>query len=231
MLVEKNLITSIIKLTNQGQVLIQSVSQDAKIPSITASQMLKRLQNQALIEINGKFIEADTQMRLSLAIKAIELGADVENIGNFLAWQEFEEMAAIALNKNGYVTKKNVRFKQNGKRWEIDVVGCKKATVICIDCKHWHYSIHHSTLKKMVSSQIERVTAFAESLPNPTIDIECVKWRNAKFVPAILSLIPERSKFVDSVPIVPVLQLQDFLNQLPAHIESLKHFNRTFSHL
>jgi Holliday junction resolvase-like predicted endonuclease len=193
--------------------------------------MLKKLQNQYLIEINDEFIEADTQMRLGLAIKAIELGADIENISNFLAWQEFEEMAAIALNKNGYVTKKNVRFKQNGKRWEIDVVGCKKVIVICIDCKHWHHSIHHSTLKKIVSAQIERVTAFSDSLPNPSIDIECIKWRNAKFVPAILSLIPGPSKFVDNVPVIPVLQLQDFLNQLPAHIESLKHFSRAFSHL
>ena len=231
MLVEKNLITSIIKLTNQKKVPIQSISQDSKIPSLITSQMLKKLQNQYLIEINDEFIEADTQMRLGLAIKAIELGADIENISNFLAWQEFEEMAAIALNKNGYVTKKNVRFKQNGKRWEIDVVGCKKVIVICIDCKHWHHSIHHSTLKKIVSAQIERVTAFSDSLPNPSIDIECIKWRNAKFVPAILSLIPGPSKFVDNVPVIPVLQLQDFLIQLPAHIESLKHFNRAFSHL
>ena len=83
----------------------------------------------------------------------------------------------------------------------------------------------------MVDLQIKRVEALTESLPNTSVDIECVRWEKAKFVPAILSLMPGSFKFIDDVPIVPVLQFQDFLSQLPAQIESLKHFNLTFSHL
>jgi hypothetical protein len=43
--------------------------------------------------------------------------------------------------------------------------------------------------------------------------------------------MPSSYKFFDNVPVVPVLQLQDFLTQLPAYIESLKYFTKEFSHL
>jgi hypothetical protein len=46
------------------------------------------------------------------------------------------------------------------------------------------------------------------------------------FAPMILSLIAPREKFYDGIPIVPVLQLQDFLNELPGHLESLRHYHR-----
>ena len=78
---------------------------------------------------------------------------------------------------------------------------------------------------------MERARALADALPNVSIGIECAKWSQAKFVPTVLALMPTRFKFCDSVPIVPVLQLQDFLNQLPLELESLKHFHKEFTHL
>jgi hypothetical protein len=88
-----------------------------------------------------------------------------------------------------------------------------------------------SALKKIAEAQVERTRALAESLPNISLEIECAKWNKAKLVPAILVLMPGSFKFYDKVPIVPVLQLQDFLNQLPAYIESLKYFPKEFGHL
>jgi hypothetical protein len=46
-----------------------------------------------------------------------------------------------------------------------------------------------------------------------------------------LILAPSTFKFCDRVPIVPVLQLQDFLNQLPLELESLNYFQKNFTHL
>lgn len=231
MLIEKNLIKSILKLTSRGDVLINSAAKDAKLSRGTSLPLIKQLKNRGLIIVTNKSIQVDLVMRVKLAIRAMELGSDIEDISNYLVWQEFEEIAAFGLTKNGFVTKKNVRFKYNSKRWEIDVIGCKKSIVVCIDCKQWHHRIGYAVSKKMVQKQINRVTAFAESLPNPTIDIECVNWEKAKFVPTILSLIPGDFKFIDDVPVVPVLQFQDFLLQLPAYISSLKHVDRAFNHL
>ena len=231
MSIERDLIISILKLTVNGSVSRERINKDAKIASDIALKLLRRLQNDDIVYLRDNIVEADDSCRLKLAVKAVALGADVERISDFLRWQEFEDIAAIALERNGYVVAKNVRFKCAGRKWEIDIVGCKKPLVICIDCKHWRHGMSPSALKKIAEAQVERTRALAESLPNISLEIECAKWDKAKLVPAVLSLIPGSFKFYDKVPIVPVLQLQDFLSQLPAYIESLKYFLKEFNHL
>jgi Holliday junction resolvase-like predicted endonuclease len=231
MSVERNLLISLLRLTKNGVIEQKNVNKDARLPASVASTILNKLQTKKLLHFKDALIQVDTESRLKLAVKVIELGADIQCISDFLKWQEFEYMAALALEPNGYAAKRNVRFKGSGRRWEIDVVGCRKPLVVCIDCKHWHHGMHASTLNGVASAQTERVAAFADSLPSTALELPCAKWTKAKFVPVILSLIPFGSKFSDNVPIVPVFQLQDFINQLPMNVESLKYFSREFSHL
>ena len=231
MSVERNLVISLLKLTKKGPVLTESVNRDARIPSATARKLLKKLQNEGLIYLKQDSVEVENNSRLKLAVKAASLGADVEHISNLLCWQEFEEITAFALKNNGYAVSNNVRFKNAVRKWEIDVVGCKKPLVVCIDCKHWQHAIAPSVLKRIVDSQVERTRALADSLPNIALKLECTKWSEAKFIPSILSLIPSSFKFYYEVPIVPILQLQDFLNQLRAYTESIKFFPKTFNSL
>jgi Holliday junction resolvase-like predicted endonuclease len=231
MSVERNLIISLLKLTKEGPVLTESVNRYARIPSATARKLLGKLQNEGLVYLKSESVEVDSSMRLKLAVKAASLGADVEHISNLLCWQEFEEIAAFALKNNGYAVANNVRFKHVARKWEIDVVGCKKPLVICIDCKHWQHAIAPSVLKRIVDLQVERTRALVDSLPSISLKLECTKWSNAKFIPSVLSLMPSSFKFYDKVPVVPIFQLQDFLNQLPAYTESLKFFPKTFNSL
>jgi hypothetical protein len=56
--------------------------------------------------------------------------------------------------------------------------------------------------------------------------VEWASWDRIKFFPVILSLSAGMFKFYDKVPIIPILQLQDFINQLPAYVSALKHFTR-----
>jgi Holliday junction resolvase-like predicted endonuclease len=231
MSIERDLIISILKLTANGSVTREQINKDAKIASDIALKLLRGLQNDGMVYLKDNIVEADSNGRLELAVRAIVLGADVERISGFLRWQEFEDITAIALEKNSYTVAKNVHFKHSGRKWEIDVVGCKKPLVICIDCKHWRHGMSPSAIKKIAEAQVERTRALSESLPNISIEIEASKWGKAKFVPAILALFPGSFKFYDKVPIVPVLQLQDFINQLPAYTESLKYFPKEFDHL
>jgi len=231
MSVERNLIISLLKLTKKGSVLTENVNRDARILSATSRKLLKKLQNEGLVYLRQGSVEVESNGRLKLAVKAASLGADVEYISNLLCWQEFEEITALALKNNGYLVSNNVRFKNAARKWEIDVVGCKKPLVVCIDCKHWQHAIAPSALKRIVDSQVERTRALADSLPNIALKLECTKWSEAKFIPCILSLMPSPFKFYNQVPIVPILQLQDFLNQLPAYIGSIKFFPKTFNSL
>jgi hypothetical protein len=110
-------------------------------------------------------------------------------------------------------------------------VGCKKPLVVCIDCKHWGKAIAASALSKIVDDQANRTKAFSESLPNVKLKVPCTAWEKAKFVPAVLSLMPSAYKYVHQVPVVPVLKLQDFIAQLPLYTDELMFFSKTFSSL
>lgn len=224
--IERELIISVLKLTKSGPVSFEVLIKDAKISSMIAKNIVKKLQNDGLVYLRNKIINVDSLKRLKLAVRAMQLGADLEHVSSFLDWREFETIAAIAFERNGYRVKKNVRFKHAGRRWEIDIVGCKKPTLVCVDCKHWHHGMYPSTIRKIVEEQVERTLALAASLPRLAENVGCASWKRVKLVPVILSLTPARFKFYKKVPIVPILQLQDFVNQLPAHMDSLKHFTR-----
>jgi len=227
---EKNLLIALLKLSQDGSVKQKDVSFEAHIPLSVTLNLLKKLQNENFIYLGDNSIEVNSEYRLQLAIKAMGLGADIKDICDFLRWQEFEAIAAHSLELNCYVTKKNVRFKHDGKRWEIDVVGCRKPLVMCIDCKHWRRGISPSVVRKMAIAQSLRVKAFAASFPIAAANFECLKWQSAKFIPIILSLVPFREKFIEGVPVVPVLTLRDFIDQLPLNVELTHYIQRKLGH-
>lgn len=229
--IERNFTISVLKITKNGPGLTGDIKNDAKIPLDTTLKLLEKLQNEGLIYLKDNSVEANSSSRLKLAVKAALLGADIEQLSNLLCWQEFEEIVAFALQSNGFAVQNNVRFKHGGRRWEIDVVGCKKPLVVCVDCKHWQRAIAPSALHRIVDAQTERTQAFASSLPNITLKIDCTQWEKAKFVPVVLSLISSSQKFFNKVPIVPVLQIQDFITQFPIYIGTLKFFPKTFNKL
>ena len=226
MSIERDLIIALLRLTINGPVSKGIVKKDAKLPSEIVENLLKKLQNDRLIYVQKDFVEADSLQRLELAVRTIELGADIENVSGFLHWKEFEGMAAIAFEHNGYRVKSNLRFRHAGRRWEIDIVGFKQPIAVCMDCKHWHHGMSPSVLRRIVEEQAQRTFALVESLPNPAVKAEFVSWDYVKFMPAVLSLVAGSFKFYDDVPIIPVLQLQDFLSQLPAYADSLKHYTK-----
>ena len=224
--IERELIISILKLTKDGPIGIELLRKDAKIPPAIAEDLIRKLQNDGLLYLQNKLIEVNSLKRLKLAVHTIELGADVERVSGFLDWKEFENIAAIAFERNSYSVRRNLRFKHAGRRWEMDIIACKKPIVVCADCKHWHHGMYPSAIRRVVKEQVERTCALAESMPKLTEKIDCASWNRVKLLPAVLSLTAVRSKFYNKVPIVPVLQLQDFLTQLPAYADSVKHFSK-----
>ena len=148
--VERNLVFSLLKLTQKSPILTTHIKNDIKIPTETMLHLLEKLQTEDLLNLNNDKVEVTTNERIKLAIKAVSLGADVQQVSDFLSWQEFEEITTIALHNNGFTVYKNVRFKTPNRKWEIDAIGCKQPVVICIDCKHWGHAISPLTLGKLV---------------------------------------------------------------------------------
>jgi Holliday junction resolvase-like predicted endonuclease len=218
-------------LTKEKPAFIEDVKREARLPLEACYLLLQKMQNQNLVYLNHDSVEVDSLSRVKIAVKAASLGTDLQTVSHLLCWQEFEEIAAEALKNNGYTVQRGLRFKHESRRWEIDVVGCRKPLVVCIDCKRWQHAIAPSALKKIVDSQIERTHALADSLPNAKFDLTCCRWEKAKFVPAVLALFPSAYKFIYEVPVVPVLQLQDFICQLPLCMDKVRFFSHTFEKL
>lgn len=229
--IETEMIIALLEETQNGPVSHEMINKHAKMTRQVVEKLLQTLQNAGLIYVNHCNIKADTLQRLRLATRALSLGADIERVSSFLQWQEFETMAALALEQNRYEVIQNLRFKHKGRRWEIDVVGCTKSMILCIDCKHWHHALSPSVLKKIAEEQTQRAKALAESSPNPAFKQINDYLEGSKIIPMALFLMDSNFKFYKNVPIVPILQIQDFLNQLPAYADRLTHFVTPQSHL
>jgi len=228
MTVERNLLRSILKLTKRGPIEKTLISRDAQIPAQIADDMLKDFSKAGFIQLRGKVIKASLNQRVKIAIHAVRLGADFESVCNFLEWNEFEKIAATTFEFNHFNVIKGLHFKSAGRRWEVDILGCEEPIIVSADCKHWHHGWTKSAITKTIDAQMKRTQALANAVPTLREKIGLADWKEATLIPMVLSLFPAPLKFHRNTPVVPILQLQDFLNELPAHIDSMTHF---FAHL
>lgn len=224
---ERELVISILKLTREGPVREELLYKDAGIPSQIVKDLLEKLSLQKLIRWKDNLVKASTEQRVKLAVHAVKLNADIQRACKFLLWNEFESIAIETFKMNHFAVKKHFRFKHLDKRWEIDIIGCKKPMIVCVDCKHWHHGWQTSAIKRTVEAQVQRTQALARSYLLLASELKTENWKQIVMVPVVLSLIPASFKFYNKVPLVPILQLRDFLNKLQAHLDSLKHFSLT----
>ncbi|UCF58644.1 MAG: hypothetical protein JSV15_06180 [Candidatus Bathyarchaeota archaeon] len=224
MTIEKNLLRSILKLTKKGPIEKTLISRDAQTPTQIADDMLKDFSKAGFVQIRGKVIEASLNQRVKIAIHAIRLGADFESVCNLLEWNEFEKIAATTFEFNHFNVIKGLRFKGAGRRWEVDILGCREPIIVSADCKHWHQGWTKSAITKTIDAQINRTQALANVAPMLREKMGLADWKEGTLIPMVLSLFPAPLKFYRNTPVVPILQLQDFLNELPAHIDSMTHF-------
>lgn len=223
---EREIIASILKLTANDPVQKELVRKDARVNAQLLDTSLERLVESGLLNQHHNLVETSSSQRVSMAVQAVKLGADLEKVCKFLKWTEFEGIAAQTFQANRFRVLRNFRFKHAEKRWEIDVIGCYEPLIVCVDCKHWQRHLGAATLVKVVQAQLERTKAFADSLQSYYQKIRIAEWKTAKIVPLVLSLVPGAFKFHNNVPIVPVLQLQDFINGLPLEVDSLTYFRK-----
>ena len=145
--------------------------------------------------------------KLKAAFTAITNGYPIEEVSECLDWRDFEGLVSQILLENGFEVEKNVILTKP--RMEIDVVGVKLNVVILIDCKHWK-RMSDSALNEIVRKQVNRVRRDA----NEICDVMTV--------PVIVTLHQEQISFVNKVPIVPIIQLSSFLDELYGNLEQIK---------
>jgi len=225
MTAKTDVIVSVLKHSNSGPVAQEAIAVDANVPVEVANNVLRGLREIGLIECENEHIELTSNQRVKLAIHAINHGTDVERVCKVLEWKEFENFAATAFEKNNFAVKRRFRFKASGRRWEIDVIAYSEPIIVCVDCKRWRRGWGNSAITRVAAAQAQRTEALANNLQSIQREIGLDNWTQATLFPAILSLFPGPVKFYNKVPVVSILQLQNFVDEFQGHITELTHFH------
>ena len=224
MTAKTDVLIAILKHATSGSAATEIVAREANVPVQVANNILDGLREIGLIECENELIELASNHRVKLAIHAINQGTDVERVCNVLEWKEFENFTATAFEKNNFAVKRNFRFKAAQRRWEIDVLAYSEPIIVCVDCKRWRRGWGNSAITRVAAAQAKRTEVLAKNLQDIQRKIGLNDWKEAILLPAILSLFPGPVKFYNKVPVVPILQLQNFVDEFVGHITELTHF-------
>ena len=195
----------------EGGVSVTDFSVICELNEINAKELLYTLVQNGIGILNDDVVDFNIPHdRLQTALFAINLGADLEDVSEYLNWKDFESLTGIILEEKDFVVTKNLILTKP--RMEIDVIGKKMDIALLIDCKHWK-NMSKSALDEIVRKQVERVKHF--------VSIE-----NISALPVIVTLHQEIIQFVGNVPIVPIMKLSSFLDEFVGNLDSLKSIEK-----
>jgi hypothetical protein len=172
-----------------------------------AENVLDFLRNNGIGTSSGRKILFSNLDRLKIAILAIKLGCDIEQISKKLTWKDFEALTSIILKLSGYKTAIHVTFSKP--HIEIDVIGIKSQSAITVDCKHWKHG-GLSVLSFYAKKQIERTKILLAKKSNIS-----------SAIPMILTLHSNKVRLIDGTPIVPIIEFRSFLDGLENNLSEL----------
>ena len=160
------------------------------------------------LDKNGKQMLIFSKMdRIRASLLALQLGCDIQECSKLLSWKDFEYFTSELLSLFEYQTKVNIILSKP--RAQLDVIGTKNDFAITIDCKHWKYS-NKTTLTIYAEKQIRRTMLWLEREKKIT-----------QALPMIITLDNAIFKFINGVPVVPILTLKSFLKEFDKHDESI----------
>ena len=203
---------------------LNEAKENLTVTEETLHAFIERLSENNLIEMKGDKITASLDNRLELAVLAIQLGADPENVSKSLGWLEFEELVARVFRENGYNTKSRYRFKAEGRRWEIDVLATSYPYIICAECKHYTSGMGNSVARNIIEIHIEKTEVLSKHIGEVAKKMGVQSWKNAILVPITLTLSPTRMKIYRRMPSVSVLTLPSFLSEFQGYLERLVNY-------
>lgn len=141
-------------------------------------------------------------------------GIDPIDLALKAGWRDFEQLCSRILEKLGFQTITNVRFKIESSVRELDVLAFREPRVLAMDCKKW-VRRRESSLKSAARAHKERCMHFARSLVNLREVLLIVsRWREAKLYPVVVDIHETATKVFEGVPIVPFRKLISFVNEL-----------------
>ena len=179
----------------------------SEMDEFSAKELLQIFLQNGIGVLDENIVDFQNSDRIKASIFAIRNGATIEDVSEFLSWQNFEELVSRVLDENGFHIQKNLILTKP--RMEIDVVGIKLGISILIDCKHWK-RMTQSALNDIVEKQVERVKSYVQ------------KTESTSAIPVIVTQHQEHVDFVNQVPKVPIMELSSFLDEFYGNLDKMK---------
>jgi len=201
------LITRGIRAIIPGGISELDFSAASEIDEFSAKELLGIFIENGIGVLDNGIVNFQNSDKILASIFAITNGASIEDVAEFLSWQNFEELVTCILEENGFQVEKNLMLTKP--RMEIDVVGIKLGIAVLIDCKHWK-KISKSALDDIVYKQTARVKNYVS------------KTESTMAIPVIVTLHQEKVNFVNKVPVIPVIQLSSFLDEFYGNLDKMK---------
>jgi len=227
--IERKAMISLLKLTRDNVTSSSILAKESRISASVIRNLMTKFHEDGLICLQGNLINVSAIQRIKIVIKSLTFNQDFENVSRELNWSEFENIVAMVFEENDYSVLKRLRFKSQGRRWEIDVYAHKRPHIILVECKHWQRGFTSSTIKKTIIDHLTKIQAFIKVLPDMKKHIKIINWHQATLLPIVVSLTKGPFDFYEGVPFVSVHKLPSFISDLSAHIYYLKTFKKTFT--
>ena len=186
------------------------------LPSLTRS--LNKAHENGLVTLQGRDLRVTSSQKLSLALTSLDMGIDIEEVCRAGSWQEFEQLAELVLQEEGYSTCRHFRFRSSGQSHEIDVIAMKKPLLLSVECKRWKRSWQLSGLKRIAASHLIRTQSLCQVLCEHKGKLPLSNWSSAEIHPIVLMLGETPTKVEYGVPIVPIHRFRDFFAGFDVHL-------------
>jgi hypothetical protein len=128
-----------------------------------------------------------------------------------LRWQDFERHCAEVMEYNDYRVIGGIWFKDDERRYQIDLVAVSNRRVLSADCKAWRAGGGAHRSRKAAEGQMERTARLRAHARARDEGIA-----NLDFYPLVVTLKCEAITLHEGVPVVPFEMLNAFL----VHFES-----------
>jgi len=156
---------------------------------------------------NGK-LQLKPSDKVRIAMFAAPMVQDLRKVSQKLDWKDFELFVSEVAEQNGFYVKSNLVIAKP--RAQIDLIAIKGALCIAVDCKHWERNVGSSRLGAIARKQIRRAKILLGFL-----DVKIV-------LPAIVTLVPNLSRSVAGVPVVPVSEVNSFFANVDGYLGEYK---------
>ena len=198
-----NVLLSFLKLTSQENtaVDVSTVAEHANVPRDVSYEILQRYG----LELNNVV----PSYRVRVMLEIVKLGYDAERAARYLHWRELEEYVSELTIRYGFKTIKNLRYKLDKRRYEVDIIASSDSYAFIFDCKRWKKRLSGKVLLEIATKQAERAYALGRFISRVTE----VEETEVRIIPAVLTIYEPASRIVEGTPIIPIYTLSSFLEE------------------